>query len=273
MRIDPKLLRCTQCSSEAPLTAKENPARLVCTACHQEFPVSNNVALMIRKERDEDTLKKFEHQWKVWGGDPVVFGEPTEGHERRFLLACPHPAFPRAWFRGKRVLEAACGHGLMAEVFTKLNADTVAMDLRDCVMRAARRLVGTNAVLVQGDILDIPLQKNKFDFVHCCGVIHHTRDPRLAFKKLASVTKEGGGVYLWLYPKKGIIWEVTMAAARAITTRLPPALLSKLAFLMVPLLYVVPAFSGTSPRKNSWRQCAQVIYDWLSPKYQSHHTL
>jgi hypothetical protein len=45
-----------------------------------------------------------------------------------------------------------------------------------------------------------------------------------------------------------------------------------LTYLAVPLLYVAPTYSNTSPRTHSWKHCAQVIYDWYSPKYQSHHT-
>ena len=32
------------------------------------------------------------------------------------------------------------------------------------------------------------------------------------------------------------------------------------------------AYSGTSLKTASWRQCAQVIYDFFGPKYQTHHT-
>ncbi len=267
-------LECTKCHADSPLEVHSTPDQrsLKCRTCGAEFPMVANVVRMISKERDADTLKKFEHQWKVWGGDAVVFGDSAKGHEERFFKACPDPKFSRAWFNQKKVLDAGCGHGLVVEAFDNLGADAVGLDFGDGIFRAAKRLEHKNNLFVQGDILDIPFREASFDFVHCCGVIHHTRDPRLALKKLASVVKPGGGLYIWVYPVKGWLWETTMATARAFTTRMPPALLSALSYLLVPLLYVVPAFSKTSPRKNSLRQCAQVIYDWLSPKYQSHHT-
>jgi ubiquinone/menaquinone biosynthesis C-methylase UbiE len=148
----------------------------------------------------------------------------------------------------------------------------VGLELGAGVFRAAKRLQDRNVLLVQGDILDIPFQPESFDYVYCNGVIHHTRDVRGAFAKLAAIVKKGGGLDIWLYPKKSWLWENGMGFARAITTRLPPVVLKPLCYLAYPLLYFVPAWSGTSPKTHTVRQCAQVIYDWLSPKYQSHHT-
>jgi ubiquinone/menaquinone biosynthesis C-methylase UbiE len=227
---------------------------------------------MVTKNRDEDTLKKFEYQWKIWGGDPVLFGKTTEDYENKFLEAYKNPRLDKSWFKDKKCLDAGCGHGIMVEVFDRLGGKSAGLELGDGVYKASHRLKDKKVILVQGDILDIPFKKESFDYVYCNGVIHHTRNVRLAFTKLASIVKKGGGLDIWVYPKKGWLWEYTMALARFFTTRLPPFLLRPLCYLGVPLLYVVPAWSGTTPKRHTIRQCAQVIYDWLSPKYQTHHT-
>ncbi len=267
-------IKCTQCHSKRPLSSHQQGGNssLQCPDCGSVFPKIDNVVGMISKERDKDTLKKFEHQWAVWGGDKVIFGKTSEEYEDRYLKEFANPIIKKGWFAGKRTLDAGCGHGMMVEVFNRLGAASVGLELGDGVFRAARRLEGKDILLVQGDILDIPFQENSFDYVYSNGVIHHTRDTRLAFKKLASIVKPGGGLDIWLYPKKGILWETTMYTGRLLTTRIPPALLSKLVYLLIPLLYVVPTWSRTSPRTHTLKQCAQVIYDWLSPKYQTHHT-
>jgi SAM-dependent methyltransferase len=269
-----EILMCTHCASRRPLLDTEVSGRagLQCVDCGHEFSVAAGVFMMVDKERDEDTLKKFEHQWAVWGSDQVVFGKTSQQYEERYLAEFANPSLDRAWFKGKRTLDAGCGHGIMVEVFDRLGAQSVGLELGDGVFKAAHRLKGRDVTLVQGDILDAPFQPESFDYVYSNGVIHHTRDTRQAFKKLASLVRPGGGLDIWLYPKKGVLWETTMGTGRFFTTKLPPAVLSRLCYLMVPMLYVVPTWSRTSPRTHTVKQCAQVIYDWLSPRYQSHHT-
>jgi SAM-dependent methyltransferase len=263
------LLACPACRADAPLRSSGDA--LTCPACGTTLPVRAGVVVAAPDGGDRDTKAKFEHQWAVWGADDVIFGKSTEQYEERYFAEFAGPALTREWFAGKTVLDAGCGHGIMVEVFRRLGAQSVGLELGDGVVQAARRLQGTDARLVQGDILAAPFRDAAFDYVYSNGVIHHTRDPRRAFAELARIVKPGGHLDLWLYPRRGRLWETIMPAARAVTVRLPPAVLSRLVYLLVPLLYVVPTWSRTSPRTHTWRQCAQVIYDWLSPRYQSHH--
>lgn len=276
LKTDIKLdfLKCTQCGNQGSLgpTGQNGQSALTCPNCRSIFKSEKGVVRMVAETEDQDTLKKFEHQWHVWGSDTVIFGKTSEEYENRYFHEFANPNLKKDWFRGKRVLDAGCGHGIMVEVFHRLGAISVGLELGNGVFNAAQRLKGKNVVLVQGDILDLPFGEKTFDYVYSNGVIHHTRDTRLAFQKLASLVKPGGGLDIWLYPKKGLLWEWTMTFGRFFTTRTPPALLSRLVYLLVPLLYVVPTWSRTSPRTHTYKQCAQVIYDWLSPKYQSHHT-
>ena len=60
---------------------------------------------------------------------------------------------------------------------------------------------------------------------------------------------------------------------RSITTKLPPKLLLALCYVPVPLLSIpgLGAYSGTSLKNSSWSECAQVVFDFYGPKYQTHH--
>jgi SAM-dependent methyltransferase len=272
VKLDNKeMLKCTNCGSEILISAQKMSG-LICSACKFEFPIDHNVFFMISKNREHDTLKKFEHQWKTWGDSDVIFGKTVEQYEDRFLTEFCNPKWTREWFRGKKALDAGCGHGIMVEVFQRLGADSFGLELGNGVFKAAKRLNDLDVTLVQGDILDVPFKKNSFDYVYSNGVIHHTGDTRKAFNTLAALVKPGGGMDLWLYPKKDFFWESIMYVGRGVTTRIHPAILSKLVYLLVPLLYIVPTWSRTHPRTHSIKQCAQVIYDWLSPKHQTHHT-
>lgn len=60
-----------------------------------------------------------------------------------------------------------------------------------------------NIKFVQGDIFDDIFYENKFDFVWCSGVLHHTENPELAFKILCRYLKKDGYLLLGLYNKYG----------------------------------------------------------------------
>lgn len=47
--------------------------------------------------------------------------------------------------------------------------------------------------------LDVP--NSQADLTVCMGVIHHTKDPFLAFSELVRITKPGGLIYLSVYNK------------------------------------------------------------------------
>jgi len=49
---------------------------------------------------------------------------------------------------------------------------------------------------VWGNILDLPLASDSFDFVVCTGVIHHTPDPERAFSECSRIVKPGGKFYM-----------------------------------------------------------------------------
>ncbi len=67
---------------------------------------------------------------------------------------------------------------------------------------AARRL--TNIVWEQGSLLDLPDSGlGPFNYVDCCGVLHHLPDPAEGLRALLSVLKPGGGIGLMVYAPHG----------------------------------------------------------------------
>ncbi|SLN12304.1 class I SAM-dependent methyltransferase [Oceanibacterium hippocampi] len=69
--------------------------------------------------------------------------------------------------------------------------------------RAAARGL-TNIRFVEGSLLDLPeLGLGRFDYIDCCGVLHHLADPLAGLKALAAVLHENGGMGLMLYGTLG----------------------------------------------------------------------
>ena len=62
----------------------------------------------------------------------------------------------------------------------------------------------TNIDWVQGSLLDLPsLGLGPFDYIDCCGVLHHLPDPAEGLAALVSVLAPGGGMGLMVYAPHG----------------------------------------------------------------------
>jgi SAM-dependent methyltransferase len=176
-----------------------------------------------------------------------------------------------AWYRGKRVLDAGCGHGRYLAAFAGMGAHVVGLDAGRGPELAGVPLHDPRISVVQGSVLRLPFRDASFDLAFSDGVIHHTPDPRAAFLELARVVKPGGAVYVWVYPRERALRETVMGALRSVTTRLPGPAMRTLSFALAPLTLAVRSYSGTQLGRATWNECAQVVHDWLAPPLQSHH--
>lgn len=248
---------------------------LHCTQCAIDYPIYAEVPRLIPRTGQDRGAKqvkeKFEFQWQAWGDETRIFGRKEEANTQFILMG--HTALTADFFKGKLVLDGGCGHGRFLRSFSLLGAESVGIDFGSGIDIAHRFNEADGMVhTVMGDLLNMPLKQECVDYVFCSGVTHHTPNPWTAFNNLVRSLKKGGMIFIWVYPKQGVLWEVSQKLLRAVLTKLHPKILYYLCFLPVPLLYAVRTYSSTSLRTASWRQCAQVIYDWYSPKYQFHYT-
>ncbi len=70
--------------------------------------------------------------------------------------------------------------------------------------RASARGLGDKIRFVEGTILGLPDSGlGPFDYIDCCGVLHHLPDPLAGLRALASVLAPGGGMGLMVYAPHG----------------------------------------------------------------------
>ena len=101
--------------------------------------------------------------------------------------------------KGKRILDAGCGGGLLSEDFARAGALVTGVDMRAGAIETAREhavRVGLAIDYHVGSVMDLQLPKESFDFVVTSFVLEHVPDLSKALANVARVLKPGG---LYLY--------------------------------------------------------------------------
>ena len=146
--------------------------------------------------------------------DRLVVGTPSCLPEVNHYLFRGRRDFSRPF----RALAAGGGTGDAAIMLAQQLADAggpgevVYLD----ISRAARRIAEaraevrglTNIRFVTGSLSDSPTELTDlgsagFDYIDCCGVLHHLEDPATGLRALAGLLAEGGGMGLMVYGTLG----------------------------------------------------------------------
>ncbi len=168
------------------------------------------------------------------------------------------------------VLDAGCGDGVHIEVIAR-NADTlegsffVGLDISMSALRALRRRGYTKCVFVQGDVGKLPFGNGQFDVVFSFGVLAYTDSPFFSFSELCRVTRTGGYIGIWVYPKSNGVGGTLFSLVRKACQVTGPIGCRLIADCIVPFLGFLPTRSKMNLTNASWRQCREVVLVNLAP--------
>lgn len=118
----------------------------------------------------------------------------------------------RDFRKGARLLVAGGGTGdavmFLGEQLRDTDAEIVYLDLSHASMEVARaraKVRGlTNITWHQRSLLELPnMDIGTFDYINCCGVLHHLKDPVKGLNALASVLDEHGAMDIMVYAQYG----------------------------------------------------------------------
>jgi SAM-dependent methyltransferase/uncharacterized protein YbaR (Trm112 family) len=262
------LVRCPTCRGSN-LEVVGDPSReLICPDCGAVVPIVAGIPRLAGQT--ESYAASFGRQWNRYD---VARDEEDESTFRVKTGVLPRD------LAGKLVLDAGCGGGRYARVAGSHGARVVAADLSSAVAKAALLCASLSDVLViQADLLDLPLAEGAFDLVYSIGVLHHTPDPRRAFHEIARRVKRGGRLAVWLYRRNTPLQEWVNSGARALTTRIPARLLEPLcvglgAVGSIPILNRTLNKLANFSNHPDWTLRVCDNFDWYAPRYQSHHSI
>jgi SAM-dependent methyltransferase/uncharacterized protein YbaR (Trm112 family) len=194
---------------------------LTCPGCGAQFPIQGGIPRLLPQaggvpQSAQRTVDRFGKQWNDFD-----FIGP---HYEKQFLGWIHPNGPES-FAGQVVLEGGCGKGRHSALVARWGAkDVLAIDLGSAVDAAYRNTRDyPNVHVIQADLFHLPVRPGSVDTAFSVGVLHHTPDPRGAFRQLASRVRPGGRMIAWVYGAENNEWIVRYVdpVRHGITSRLP----------------------------------------------------
>jgi ubiquinone/menaquinone biosynthesis C-methylase UbiE/uncharacterized protein YbaR (Trm112 family) len=258
--------------------------------CGQVYPIVGGIPRMLRKAPEEGaelmadrrSAKSFRLQWTVYKeGDHTWFKDDAGLRKKEFLYNLGTTAEE---LRGRTLLDAGCGNGELTRSVAEYGPEIVAMDFSRSVEPARERLfekgfpVSHRVHYLQGNVLELPLRPQSFDFAHSSGVLHHTPSTYRAFRSVSRAPKPGGKLYVQLYRRRPAWIHLINVSLRAVTTKMPLGLLYGLCYVATPvhsaLSRLMHALRGEpAPPRATARERAVQMFDNYSPRYQYRHTV
>ncbi|MDQ2105342.1 class I SAM-dependent methyltransferase [Azospirillum isscasi] len=243
--------RCPICRQ--PLMVSASPSGLRCLQ-HGLFPLVDGI-LSFMPAWD----RAFDRHWE--GNRDASPAPAKERAARRFLT----PLRTEAGGPPLRVLDAGCGDGVHVAVLKDQGWQIFGLDIAPAALTNARRRVGDGWTPIHGDVSALPFADATFDAAFSFGVLAYTPDPWAGLAELVRVTRPGGWIGVWFYPRRNDLPGRLLAAVRSVVVRLPPFLQARAADLIVPFLSVLPTISGVSLANATWRQCREVVLVNIAP--------
>lgn len=106
----------------------------------------------------------------------------------------------------KDVIDVGCGTGQLACFLSLKDRNILGVDFSEKSIEKAlvlkEKLELDNVNFQWGNVLDLNI-KEKFDYVFCNGVLHHTPNPYLGFQNIVKITKDEGFIIIGLYNAYG----------------------------------------------------------------------
>jgi SAM-dependent methyltransferase len=145
---------------------------------------------------DSSYVNSFGFEWTQIDG---FVGKEVMSHGHifgRFML-------PKDFFAGKEVVDVGCGNGRIGRLIAPLCKSYCGVDLSEAVYAFPQYIQKPEKfTLVRASGTDLPLADRVADVTICWGVLHHMDNPDAGMAELLRVTKPGGTILIFVYPKQ-----------------------------------------------------------------------
>ena len=140
--------------------------------------------------KTEEVKDVWRHYWAQNRDQALLFDEMSKTILKELLKNC-------GYVKGKRILEAGCGRGMISSAMAELGANVYLLDISlDALQIAKNHFASKNvpASFSHGDILCPPFKTTSFDIIWNAGVMEHFEDniQLRILRDFANMIKPGG---------------------------------------------------------------------------------
>ena len=105
------------------------------------------------------------------------------------------------------ILDAGCGTGQLACLLSVKNRQVLGLDFSEKSLAKGKELKEKlkldNVTFRQENLLELEAGDQRFDYIFCNGVLHHTNNPYLGFQNIVKFAKPGTYLIVGLYNSYG----------------------------------------------------------------------
>ncbi len=210
-------------------------------------------------------MKTFDHHWNQHSFREIPATKKADA--QRFLK----PLFNYLKNHDRALmLDAGCGDGVHVNVLSNdISVSNghffIGVDISLLALHISQHRQQANWQFVQSDIGKMSFKDNQFDVVFSFGVLAYTDDPFLSFTELCRITRPGGYIGIWIYPKTGGLGGALLAFVRRVCQLTGSIGCRIIADAIVPFLSFLPTQSKLSLMNASWWQCREVVLVNIAP--------
>ena len=175
--------QCPTCKTECTSTEKA----VSCTSCKKKYAFKEGI-LQFMKDKNTDT---WDHYWKrvqVYDDVMDILRKIMNVQLHRYLVQKIHSS--------AITLEPGGGSAYVSAMMAQEGLTAYALDYAYAPLRLAKEQIKSKAVLVQGDLFNIPFAANSFDLTFNNSTMEHFKNPLDGLMEMARVTKRGGYVFV-----------------------------------------------------------------------------
>jgi len=211
-------------------------------------------------------MKYFDRHWEENFSEEIPITKKMEA--QRFL----QPVFNYIKTHGPiHILDAGCGDGVHIDVianeFIDIESDHLfGLDVSLTALLASNRRQQGRYKFIQGDIGKLPFKTGRFGVVFSFGVLAYTPNPEESFIELCRVTRKGGHIGIWIYPKTSGLTGFLFLVIRKVCQKTGQTGCKIIANCIIPFLSFLPTRSRMSLANASWRQCRELVLVNIAPK-------